>query len=113
VLRLPPSCVGKNALTQDELLAIAALDFTAPEVLAHLSAAFPEPGPREGQGGRGELSTAEHVQRCEWTRDMFLLCAYTSLRHGDAQELGWQHLNAAHRKGPQQNHRRGPHPLFG
>jgi len=25
---------------------------------------------------------------------MFLLCAYTSLRHGDAQELGWQHLNA-------------------
>ncbi|GAB3639349.1 hypothetical protein GCM10027422_49400 [Hymenobacter arcticus] len=23
---------------------------------------------------------------------MFLLCAYTSLRHGDAQELGWQHV---------------------
>jgi hypothetical protein len=23
-----------------------------------------------------------------------MLCAYTSLRHGDAQELGWQHVHA-------------------
>jgi integrase len=95
VLRLAPSYVGKDALTQDELLAIAAIDFQAPAVLAHLAAAFPEPTPRAGRGGRGELSTAAHVSRCEWTRDMFLLCAYTSLRHGDAQELGWQHINAA------------------
>jgi hypothetical protein len=24
---------------------------------------------------------------------MFLLCAYASLRHGDAKELGWQHVH--------------------
>jgi integrase len=58
----------------------------------YLAQAFPEPVPRAGRGGRGELSSAAHVQRCEWTRDVFLLCAYTSLRHGDAQELGWQHV---------------------
>ncbi len=93
-LRLAPSYVGIDALTQAELLRVAALDFTDPAVLAHPATAFPEPPPRQGRGGRGVLSTAAHVQRCEWTRDVFLLCAYTSLRHGDAQELGWQHVNA-------------------
>lgn len=93
VLRLSPSYVGKDALTQDELLAIAAIDFASPAVQQHLSLAFPEPPPRVGRGGRGELTSEEHARRCEWTRDTFLLCAYTSLRHGDAQELGWQHVH--------------------
>ena len=92
VLKLAPSYVGIDALSQDELLRVAAIDFTAPDVLAYLTGVFPELPPREGRGGRGALSPADHVQRCEWTRDVFLLCAYTSLRHGDAQELGWQHI---------------------
>lgn len=48
------------------------------------------------QGGRLRLSTgltsAAHAERCQWTRDLFLLCTCTSLRHGDAAELGWQHI---------------------
>lgn len=93
VLRLAPSYVGKDALTQEELLHVAAIDFASPAVQAYLAQAFPEPPPRpEGSGGRNALSSADHAQRTEWTRDTFLLCAYTSLRHGDAQELGWQHV---------------------
>jgi integrase len=88
-LRLAPSYVGIDALTQAELLRVAAIDFASPGVQDYLAAAFPEPPPRSGRGGRGE-----HAQRCLWTRDTFLLCAYTSLRHGDAQELGWQHVFA-------------------
>jgi integrase len=92
-LRLAPSYVGKDALTQEELLQIAAINFASPQVQAYLAVAFPEPPSRiEGSGGRNALTSAEHVLRTEWTRDTFLLCAYTSLRHGDAQELGWQHV---------------------
>jgi integrase len=95
VLRLAPSYVGKEALTQDELLRVAALDFSSPLVQGYLAGAFPEPPPKAaGSGGRNSLTSAEHLQRCEWTRDTFLLCAYTSLRHGDAQDLGWQHVFA-------------------
>ena len=94
VLRLAPSYVGKEALTQAELLRVAAIDFQAPATQAYLAAAFPEPAPRQGRGGRGELPSAAHAQRCQWTRDLFLLCAYTSLRHGDAQELAWHHVLA-------------------
>jgi integrase len=94
VLKLAQSYVGKEALTQAELLRVAAIDFTSPAVQDYMAQAFPEPPPRSGRGGRGELSSAEHAQRCQWTRDTFLLCAYTSLRHGDAQELGWQHVFA-------------------
>ena len=93
-LRLAPSYAGKEALTQDELLRVAAIDFQAPAVRRYLAAAFlePPPKPAEGRGGRNALPTAEHLERAEWTRDLFLLCAYTSLRHGDAQELDWQHV---------------------
>nr|WP_236018551.1 phage integrase SAM-like domain-containing protein [Hymenobacter sp. BT559] len=92
-LRLAPSYVGKDALTQEELMQIAAIDFASSQVQTYLAAAFPEPPSRnEGSGGRNALTSAEHALRAEWTRDTFLLCAYTSLRHGDAQELGWQHV---------------------
>jgi integrase len=88
VLRLAQSYVGKEALTQAELLRVA-----APDVQAYLASAFPEPPAKAaGSGGRNALTTAEHAQRTAWTRDTFLLCAYTSLRHADAQELGWQHV---------------------
>ena len=92
VLKLAPSYVGVDALTQDEVLRIAAIDFQAPATRTYLASAFPEPPPRQGRGGRGERSSAAHAERCEWTRDLLLLCTYTSLRHGDAAELGWQHV---------------------
>jgi integrase len=93
VLRLAQSYVGVEALTQAELLRVAAIDFTLPTVQAYLATAFPEPPAKAaGSGGRNALTSAEHAQRCAWTRDTFLLCAYTSLRHADAQELGWQHV---------------------
>jgi integrase len=93
VLRLAQSYVGVEALTQAELLRIAAIDFTLPTVQAYLASSFPEPPPKAaGRGGRNALTSADHAQRTQWTRDLFLLCAYTSLRHADAQELGWQHV---------------------
>jgi integrase len=92
-LKLAQTYVGKDTLTQEELLRVAAIDFQAPTVQAYLAAAFPEPPAKAaGSGGRNALTSADHAQRTEWTRDTFLLCAYTSLRHGDAQELGWQHV---------------------
>ncbi len=95
VLRLAQSYVGVEALTQAELLRVAAIDFTLPTVQAYLATAFPEPPAKAaGSGGRNALASADHAQRTAWTRDTFLLCAYTSLRHADAQELGWQHVFA-------------------
>jgi hypothetical protein len=44
-LQLAQSYVGKDALTQDELLSIAAIDFRSPAVQAYLATAFPEPPP--------------------------------------------------------------------
>ncbi|GAB3639350.1 hypothetical protein GCM10027422_49410 [Hymenobacter arcticus] len=49
-LRLAPSYVGIDALTQAELLRVAALDFASPAVLTYLSGIFPEPPAREGRG---------------------------------------------------------------
>jgi integrase len=93
VLRLAQSYVGIEALTQAELLRVATIDFTLPTVQAYLATAFPEPPAKAaGSGGRNALTSADHAQRTAWTRDTFLLCAYTSLRHADAQELGWQHV---------------------
>jgi integrase len=93
VLRLAQSYVGVEALTQAELLRVAAIDFSLPTVQAYLATAFPEPPAKAaGSGGRNALTSADHAQRTVWTRDTFLLCAYTSLRHADAQELGWQHV---------------------
>ena len=43
VLKLAQSYVGKDALTQAELLRVAALDFRAPDVQAYLAQAFPAP----------------------------------------------------------------------
>ena len=69
------------------------MDFAAPDVQAYLATAFPKPPAKAaGSDGRNAMTAADHAQRTQWTRDTFLLCAYTSLRHTDAQELGWQHV---------------------
>lgn len=48
---MAPSYVGKDALTQDELLRVAALDFSSPLVQGYLAVAFPEPPPKEAGSG--------------------------------------------------------------
>jgi hypothetical protein len=58
-LRLEPSYVGKEALTQDELLRVSALDFVSPRVKQYLAQAFPEPpySPPKGATRFHPLST--------------------------------------------------------
>lgn len=79
-----------DALTQDELLAVAGIDFASPAVQAYVAEHFPTPA---STGRRAPLTTAEHARRLAHTRDKFLLCAYTALRIGDANRLGPQHLH--------------------
>jgi hypothetical protein len=73
-----------EAFTKDEVLAIAAIDFTTPAVWAYVQAQFPQ---QPTAGRRRMITTAEHLQRLRLTRDKFLLCTYTALRIGDADAL--------------------------
>jgi integrase len=73
-----------DALTEAEVLAIAAIDFDSPALLAYVQEHFPEQliaGPKQ------MITTAEHLRRLRYTRDKFLLCTYTALRLGDADAL--------------------------
>ena len=94
VLRLAPSSVGKDALTQDELLAIAAIDFTAPDVLAPPGRRLPRAHPAGGarRPGRAQYRRAREPLRVD---PRYVSALRLHQRHGDAQELGWQHINAA------------------
>ena len=85
VLQRVESTAGVDSLTQDELLRIAAIDFQSAEVQTYLAAQFPEHAVVER--GAAWLPAAEHHQRVEYTRDKFLLCAYTALRISDADRL--------------------------
>ncbi len=80
----PERYVGVDALTEAELVAIAALDFAAPEVRKRLFVTW---------GGRGasidSAEFAEHLYQVELERDKFLLCAHTGLSIGDADEMTW------------------------
>ncbi|MDO7853194.1 tyrosine-type recombinase/integrase [Hymenobacter convexus] len=73
-----------ESFTEDEVLAIAAIDFTSPAVRAYVQAQFPE---QASAGIRRMITTEEHLRRLWLTRDKFLLCTYTALRIGDADRL--------------------------
>ncbi|HEX8656806.1 MAG TPA: tyrosine-type recombinase/integrase [Hymenobacter sp.] len=73
-----------NSFTEDEVLAIAGIDFESPGVRAHVKAHFPE---QRSAGLRRMLTTDEHLRRLRYVRDKFLLCTYTSLRISDADNL--------------------------
>lgn len=73
-----------NSLTEDEVRAIAGLDFESPAVWAYVRAHFPE---QPTAGIRRMITTEEHHRRLRLTRDKFLLCTYTALRIGDADTL--------------------------
>jgi hypothetical protein len=72
-----------NAFTEDEVLAIAGIDFASPAGRAYVAAQLPE---QLTAGIRRMITTAEHLRRLQLTRDI-LLCTYTGLRIGDADNL--------------------------
>ncbi|MVN77711.1 hypothetical protein GO988_15365 [Hymenobacter sp. HMF4947] len=86
VLRLVPGYVGVEALTAPELLAVAALDLGSPAALELVRQSFPLTYERRS------LTHEEHRDRLEYTRDKFLLCAYTGLRLSDADKLAPHHV---------------------
>jgi hypothetical protein len=86
VLRLVPGYVGVEALTEAELLNVAALNLRTPAVLALVTARVPLTYERRS------LAPDEHLERLNWVRDKFLLCAYTGLRLFDADRLAPEHV---------------------
>jgi integrase len=86
VLRLVPGYVGVEALTEAELLTVAGLDLRTPAVLALVAERFPITYERRS------LSPEEQLERLNWVRDKFLLCAYTGLRLSDADRLAPEHV---------------------
>jgi integrase len=79
-----------ESFTEDEVLAIAAIDFASPAVRAYVQAHFPE---QPIAGIKRMITTDEHRRRLQLTRDKFLLCTYTSLRIGDADRLSPRQLH--------------------
>ncbi|MCR5889947.1 site-specific integrase [Hymenobacter sp. J193] len=77
---------GVDALTQAELLRLAAIDFQQPAVQAYLASQF-EPAVRTHQGGRPVVTQEEFMTRAEHARDKVLQCAYLGLRLGDADRM--------------------------
>lgn len=73
-----------DSLTEDEVRAIAGIDFDSPAVWAYVRRHFPE---QPTAGIRRMITTEEHHRRLRITRDKFLLCTYTALRIGDADLL--------------------------
>jgi integrase len=86
VLRLVPGYVGVEALTEAELRHVASLDLRTPAVLSLVTARFPLTYEQRS------LAPAEHLERLNWVRDKFLLCAYTGLRLSDADRLAPEHV---------------------
>jgi integrase len=73
-----------HSLTEDEVLRLAALDFSTPEMRAYVATHFPE---QPVVGIKMMVTLDERLRRLEHVRDKFLLCTYTALRIGDADAL--------------------------
>jgi integrase len=87
-----PSKRGRvDALTEQELAQIAAIDFHAPELQAQLLELRTELGRSTG-AYQGALSTSAWIAHVELARDKFLECCYTGLRISDANRAAWQHV---------------------
>lgn len=87
-----PNLRGRvDALTEQELTQLAALDFHAPALQAQLLALRTELGRSTGQY-QGETSVGAWIAHVELARDKFLECCYTGLRISDANRAAWQHV---------------------
>jgi len=91
---------GADALSQAELLALAAVDFHSPAARAYVEEHFadfaPAPDqPRKNGQRRSQVDARrldERLRVLEWVRDKLLLCCYTALRISDADRLAWKHV---------------------
>ncbi|MGI4862975.1 MAG: tyrosine-type recombinase/integrase [Janthinobacterium lividum] len=81
-----------DALTQKELLQVAALDFHDPALYARLLELRTELGRSTGQY-QGETSVGAWISHVALARDKFLQCCYTGLRISDADRVAWQHVH--------------------
>ena len=90
----PESYVGADFLTESELQAWAAVDFTTEQARAYLAQHFtPDPNHKGRWGsGRPAVTLEQHTERIELARDKFLVCAYTALRISDADLLAPEHI---------------------
>jgi len=80
-----------DALTEDELHQVAALDFHDPATRAQLLELRTELGRSTGQY-QGEVSVELWISHVELARDKFLQCCYTGLRISDANRAAWEHV---------------------
>ena len=87
----PERYKGVEALTEQELLRLAAVDLSTPQVRAYVAQHFPL-AERAHAGGREMLTHEDHFQRLQYARDKVLLCCYLGLRLGDADRLAPEHL---------------------
>lgn len=100
----PDEYVGADALTQDELLRLAAVDFRTAEAQAYVQQQFealdPAPtGPAETRKFRRRSQAdphrvAERLRMLELARDKVLVCCYLGLRISDADKLAPRQLGA-------------------
>jgi integrase len=87
-----PNKQGKvDALSEKELLAIAALDFKDPATRAQLAALRIELGRPTGAASSAGWE-GDWMAHVELARDKFLQCCYTGLRISDANRAAWQHV---------------------
>lgn len=87
-----PKKRGKvDALTEQELLQVAELDFRSPETRAQALALRVELGRSTGKHQDDESADA-WLATVELARDKFLECCYTGLRISDANRAAWQHV---------------------
>ena len=78
-----------DALTEKELLALAALDFHDPALREQLAKLRVEMGRPTG-AAQGATWEADWIAHVELARDKFLQCCYTGLRISDANRAAWR-----------------------
>ena len=99
----PDEYIGADALTQDELLRLAAVDFRTEVARTYVQQQFEELDPAlQAQAGTKKgmrLSqadphrVAERLRMLEWSRDKLLECSYFGLRISDADKLSPRQIN--------------------
>jgi hypothetical protein len=81
---VPSRYVGVDALTQDELVSIAGLDFWSSRLRERIYALYPD---KQNLGIEGK-PFVDYYHEVELARDKFLQCCYTSLSIQDADAVG-------------------------
>ena len=99
----PDQYIGADALTQDELMRLASVDFRTEAVRSYVQQQFEEldPALRAQAGTKKAMRhsqadphrVAERLRMLEWSRDKLLECCYFGLRISDADKLNFRQIN--------------------